>query len=117
MDDELGGEIAPGAGDDGGADGQVLLETQAIQELRSTDPLEPPDRWSRGVEAGCRGPDDRVGLQEREIVHDHADHLPGASRERRYICVASSGRMSRSSTIPRPYSARRWDGSSATARS
>src|SRR2546422_8171607 len=70
----------------------------------------------RRVEAGRGGADERVGSEEREIVHDHADHLPAASRERRYIPVASSGRLKRASTMPRPYNALTFAGSSSTAR-
>src|SRR2546422_3731614 len=94
-----------------------LRHAQAAHEFGAAHLLEPAHHGCRRVEAGRGGADERVGSEEREIVHDHADHLPAASRERRYIRVASSGRLRRSSTMPRPYNALTLRGSSSTARS
>jgi len=114
---EFSGKVPPGGGHDRSADRQLLLDPEMAGELRPTHLLESPYHRRRGIESGRRGADDRVGSEEREIVHDHTDHLPAASRERRYIRVASSGWLSRSSTMPRPYSAFGLRGSSSTARS
>src|SRR2546430_11254406 len=90
---------------------------QAGCQVHASHRPEPADGRGGRSETGRGGRHDRHRCEEREIVHDHTDHLPVTSRERRYICVASSGRLSRSSTIPRPYSARVLRGSSSTARS
>ena len=102
MDDELGGQVAPPAGHHGRAHREILLELELAEEFGSPSTLEAAHGGCRRVEPGGGGADDRVGLQEREIVHGHADHLLAASRERRYMWVASSGRFNRSSTIPSP---------------
>src|SRR5207247_9799311 len=96
---------------------ELLLELQPVRERRAPHRLQPAEGRRGRIEAGRGRAHDRGRREEREIVHDHADHPPPASRERRYIRVASSGRLSRSSTIPRPYSARVLRGSSSTARS
>src|SRR2546422_3605927 len=77
---------------------ELLLELQPVRERRAAHRLQPADGRRGRIEAG-RGPaHDRGRREEREIVHHHADHPPPASPERRYIRVASSGRLSRSST-------------------
>src|SRR5256884_4043735 len=110
-------EIAAARRHHRGAHRQLSLDVHVRRELGPTPLLGPPHRGGGGIETGRGGADDRVGREEREIVHDHANHLPAASRERRYIRVASSGRRSRSSTMPSPYSAFALRGSSSIARS
>src|ERR1051325_5759075 len=96
---------------------ELLLGRRRPRALAPARRREPPHRRGGRVETGSGGTDDRVGGAEREVVHDHANHRAAASRERRYMRVASAGRFRRSSTIPRRWSARALRGSSSTARS
>ena len=117
MNDELRGQIAPGARDDGRADGQLATQADAILEFLAANDFQAAERGSRRIETSGGGTDEGVSGERCEIVHDYANHLPVISRERRYIAVASSGRFKRSSTLPMPYSAFGFAGCSSTARS
>src|SRR6266487_6519705 len=117
VDHELRRQVAATGGDHRRPYRELLLELQPARERRASHRLQPADGRRGRIETGRGRAHDRRRREEREIVHDHADHPPPASRERRYIRVASSGRLSRSSTIPRPYSALAFRGSSSTARS
>lgn len=95
MDDEFGLKIAA-SGHGCGTNGERGLRLQLLVKAGSTDTLELPERSSSGFQRVCGGSNHRVRLDEREIVDYNANHLPVRSRERRYICWASSGRFKRS---------------------
>src|SRR5207245_2239978 len=103
VDHELRRQVAAAARDDRRPDREILVYLQPAHELLPAHLLQAAHHGRRRVEARGGGADDGVGGEKRQIVHDHTDHLPAASRERRYICVASAGRFSRSSTMPQPY--------------
>src|SRR2546428_13989657 len=89
--DELGGEVAPGRGDDRRADGELAAQPDAILKFLSAENLQAAQRGCRGVETSRGGTDESISGERREIVHEYANHLPGLSRERREIVRASSG--------------------------
>lgn len=95
MDDEFRSKIAA-SGHGSGTNGERSSRLQLLLEAGSTDMLELPQRRSSGFQRVRGGSNHRVRLDEREIVDYHANHLPVRSRERRYICWASSGRFKRS---------------------
>ena len=115
MDDEFGRQIAARGGDDGGTDGELAAQANAILEFLAADDFEATQRGGRGIETSGGGTDEGVSSERCEIVHNYSNHLPVISRERRYMTVASSGRFSRSSTLPMPYSALGLAGCSSTA--
>src|SRR5438552_1085682 len=117
VNDECGGEVASGRGNDRRADGQLAAQPDAILKLLAAENLQAAQCGCRGVETSRSGTDEGISGERCEIVHDYANHLPDISRERRYIAVASSRRFNRSSTLPIPYSAFGFAGCSSTARS
>ena len=95
MDDEFRPKIAT-SGHGSGTNGERGSRLQLLLETGSSDMLELPERRSSGFQRVRGGSNHRVRLDEREIVDYHANHLPARSRERRYMCWASSGRFKRS---------------------
>src|SRR6185503_3807211 len=115
VDDELRGQVAARRRDDGGTDRELAIQPDAILEFLAADDFQTAQRGGRRVETSGGGTDESVSSERCEIVHNYSNHLPVISRERRYMAVASSGRLSRSSTLPMPYSALGLAGCSSTA--
>src|SRR5205814_7522995 len=99
-----------------GADPQFLVKTKGVDEAGPAHLLEAADRGRRGIEPARDRADDRIRSEEREVVYHDVNHRLAASRARRYMRVASSGRRSRSSTTPRACKVRECAGCSSTAR-
>ena len=105
MHEELSRERA-GRRDDRGTDGQRLLKTKLIVQLRSRGNLETAEERRRRTEILVHRPDDCLSVEEREIIDTNANHRRWASLALWYAAVASAGRPSLSRTIPTPFRAR-----------
>ena len=92
-----------------------LLEAELGGERGARGGLQTAEQGSGRTEVRVHRADERRTLEEREIVDADFDHFRCASRARWYAAVASSGRPSRSSTMPIPFKARQFVGSSRTA--
>ena len=69
-----------GGRDDRGTDGQRLLKTDLIGELRSCGKLEPTEKRRRRTEIFVHRSDDCLSVEERQIVDADVDHRRCASR-------------------------------------
>lgn len=99
MNHERRGQIA-GARDDRGTRLKRHLQTALFEESGAGLGVEADSGGSGRLEMLVCGAEDSVDGKEGKVIHDHTDHAGLASRARRYISRASSGRFSRSSIRP-----------------
>ena len=95
MDDEFRGKISR-SGHCGRAHDERSLRLYLLLETGPADTLELTKCGASGVQRVRGRSNYRVRFNGREIVDHHVNHLAARSRERRYICWASSGRFKRS---------------------
>ncbi len=95
MDDEFRGKISR-SGHRGGAYDEWSPRLQLPLETGPADTLELTECSASGLQRVRGRSNYRVRFDGREVVDHHINHLEARSRERRYICWASSGRFKRS---------------------
>ncbi len=61
VNDEFGGKVAAGGGDDRRADRQLAAQTNLVLEFLAAKNLQATQRCSRRVETSGGGTDDRIG--------------------------------------------------------